>query len=403
MHILLKHECVCLVGKSNKQLNTKMLRVCYFGTYRSEYSRNRILIKGLRRAGVEVIECHSKLWFGIEDRVRAASGGWISPRFLLRVIQAYFTLLRKYWRMDDFDVMVVGYPGQFDVYLARILTWLRRKPLVWDVLMSIYLVSIERRLDQRSPVTVWALKYIERIACRLPNLLIIEGSEYRDWFYNTHNVPSDRFRLVPLGADDDVYHPLDDNKTSKDCFTVFYHGSFVRSHGIPTILKAADLLRMDPGIEFVFAGTGPEENQAVSLVKKWGLKNVSFLGFVDRGELLRLISHADICLGVFGDTAQSMITIQNKIFEAMAMGKAIVTSDTSALRALMIHGKHIYLCERGNPQSLVDAICELKSDKSKCQLLGENAYRLFRERFSTQSIGRIFAKHLQELVGQDSG
>jgi glycosyltransferase involved in cell wall biosynthesis len=384
-------------------MNTKKLRVCYFGTYRSDYSRNQIMIKGLRRAGVDVIECHVKLWTGIDDRVRAVSGGWLSPRFLIRVLQAYVTLLRKYRQMGNFDVMVVGYPGQFDVYLARILTWLRRKPLVWDVLMSIYLVSIERRLDQRSPVTVWALKCIERIACRLPDLLIIEGLEYRDWFYHTHNVAPDRFRLVPLGADDDVYHPLDDIKTRKDCFTVLYHGSFVRSHGIPTILKAADLLRMDPGIEFIFIGTGPEENQAASLAKSWGLKNVSFLGFVEMGEMLRLISHADICLGVFGDTAQSMMTIQNKIFEAMAMGKAIITSDAPALRALLTHGKHIYLCERGNPQSLVDAICELKCDMSQRQRLGENAYKLFRERFNTLSVGRIFAKHLHELVGQDSG
>jgi len=321
----------------------------------------------------------------------------------MRVLQAYVTLLRKFRQIDNFDVMVVGYPGQFDVYLARILTWLRRKPLVWDVLMSIYLVSIERKLDQRSPVTVWALKWVERIACRLPDLLIIEGPEYRDWFYQIHNVTPDRFRMVLLGADDDIYHPLENSKKGKNCFTVLYHGSFVRSHGIPTILKAADLLQMDPKIEFIFIGTGPEEKQAVRLAKHWGLRNVSFLGFVEMDELVRHISQADICLGVFGDTTQSMMTIQNKIFEAMAMGKAIITSDSLALRASMTHGKHIYLCERGNPQSLVEAICDLKCDVSKRQRLGENAYQLFCERYNTENIGRNLAKHFYELVGQDSG
>ena len=37
------------------------LRVCYFGTYRAEYSRNRIMMEGLRKNGVEVIECHENL------------------------------------------------------------------------------------------------------------------------------------------------------------------------------------------------------------------------------------------------------------------------------------------------------------------------------------------------------
>jgi len=45
------------------------LRVCYFGTYRADYSRTQILLKGLRsRPDVEVVECHAKLWDGIEDR-----------------------------------------------------------------------------------------------------------------------------------------------------------------------------------------------------------------------------------------------------------------------------------------------------------------------------------------------
>jgi hypothetical protein len=52
------------------------LRVCYFGTYRANYSRNQIMIEGLRRNGVEVVECHERLWHSLEDRVQVASGGW---------------------------------------------------------------------------------------------------------------------------------------------------------------------------------------------------------------------------------------------------------------------------------------------------------------------------------------
>ena len=99
------------------------------------------MINGLRQAGVEVVECNVKLWKGIEDRVSVASGGWANPRFIARVIKAYILLLRQYRAVGHYDVMIVGYPGQFDVYVARVLTWLRRKPLVWDILMSIYLVA----------------------------------------------------------------------------------------------------------------------------------------------------------------------------------------------------------------------------------------------------------------------
>src|SRR4030065_2574063 len=130
--------------------NNIPLRVCYFGTYRENYSRNQMMITGLRLNGVIVDECHETLWHGIEDRVRAASGGWMRPSFWGRILSTYLRLIRHYLQVGDYDVMMVGYPGQMDVFIARILTWLKHKPLVWDVFMSIYLIAVERGLDKRN-------------------------------------------------------------------------------------------------------------------------------------------------------------------------------------------------------------------------------------------------------------
>ena len=127
------------------------LRVCYFGTYRANYSRNQIMIAGLRANDVDVIECHTSLWHGIDDRVKTASGGWASFSFAKRVFSAYIRLLKKYFSVGkDYDVMVLGYPGQLDVFLARLLTWFHHKPLVLDMFMSVYLVALERKLDRKS-------------------------------------------------------------------------------------------------------------------------------------------------------------------------------------------------------------------------------------------------------------
>ena len=140
-------------------MKASSLRVCYFGTYRAEYSRNRILIEGLRRNGVQVIECHERLWDGIEDRVETVQGGWKRPGFWWRVATVYARLLRRYWQIGGaYDVLVVGYPGQLDVFLARLLTWLQRKPLVWDIFMSIYLIALERGLDAKSRLGVDLLR-----------------------------------------------------------------------------------------------------------------------------------------------------------------------------------------------------------------------------------------------------
>ena len=57
-------------------MNTKdeKLRVIAWGTYDLGKPRVRILLRGLRENGVEVLECHRDVWQGVEDKSQVA--GW---------------------------------------------------------------------------------------------------------------------------------------------------------------------------------------------------------------------------------------------------------------------------------------------------------------------------------------
>jgi len=374
------------------------MRVCYFGTYRAEYSRNQIMIEGLRRNGVEVIECHETLWHSVEDRVQMVSGGWSRPGFWWRVLRAYFRLLLQYRRVGKYDVLIVGYPGQFDVFLARFLSWLRRKPLVWDVFMSIYLVALERRLDKRSRFTIDLLRRLEWSACRLPDILILDTSEYVAWFGKTHGVPTQQFRLVPTGADDRTYHPIPFPIAESRAFRVIYYGSFIRNHGVEHIVEAARLLADDPDIQFELVGDGPEREKAQEIANRYHLSNVTFVEWLEKAELVKRVAQADVCLGAFGATPQSLMTVQNKIYEGLAMAKPVITGDSPAVRQALIHGGQVYLCERENPISLAEAIRTLKGNPDLRRRLGQNGYRIFYDKYDVNHVGQIFASHLKDLL-----
>jgi glycosyltransferase involved in cell wall biosynthesis len=373
------------------------VKVCYFGTYRAEYARNQIMIEGLRRAGVELIECQQPLWRGIDDRVQAASGGWFKPRFIARVCRTYFNLLKGYRAVGAYDVLIVGYPGQFDVYLAWLLSRVRRKPLVWDIFMSIYLIALERELDRRSRFTVQVIRWIERMACRLPDRLILDTAEYVAWFHRTHHVNPDRFRLVPTGADDRVYCVVE-TPPANTIFTVIYYGTFIRNHGVPTIVEAAHLLAEDAALQFILIGDGPEKAAARALAEKYQLKNITFVDWVQRGELPQRVAQADVCLGVFGTTPQSMMTVQNKIYEALAMRKPLITGDAPTVRAALQHGAQVYLCERANPQALAEAILTLKNNPVLREKLAAQGQQLYFEQFDLAHNGQRFAAALQEVA-----
>jgi len=374
------------------------MRVCYFGTYRSLYSRNQIMIAGLRRNDVEVIECHVPLWHGIEDRVEAASGGWLRLSFLLRVIRTYYQLLKAYRKIDDYDVMVLGYPGQLDVYLAHLLTWLRGKPLVLDIFMSIYLIAVERGLTAKHPVTGRLIYWAEKLVCLLPDLLIIDTVEYVNWFHKTYGLDPNRFRLVPTGADDRVFRPVDVERQEDGVFRAIYYGTFIPNHGVDHIMEAARMLKDDPEIHFELIGEGPTKAQAMAFAQKYALDNVTFVGWVDKEALPYRVAEADVCLGAFGQTPQSLMTIQNKIYEGMAMGKPVITGDSPAVAELVENGVMVMTSDRGDPASLVQTLKNLAADRSLRVTLSEDGSRAYRQRFTTSRLGRVFKAHLLDVL-----
>jgi glycosyltransferase involved in cell wall biosynthesis len=376
------------------------MRILYFGTYRKDYNRNRISKESLRLHGIEVIECHERLWQGVEDRVQIASGGWKRPSFWLRVLRAYSRLVIRFFQVKDFDVMLLGYPGQFDIFLARLLAWLRRKPLVWDVLMSTYLIAVERGLDQRSPFTIQLMRRLEWIALRLPDRLIMDTGPYVQWFEHTHGIPPEKFRLVPLGADDRIFQLPDQLPEPAQPFTILYYGTFIPNHGVPHILEAARLLQDDPHLRFEFIGEGPDLPAIQAQADAYGLKNVSFISWLQPQDLITHALQAGICLGAFGTTPQSLMTVHNKIYEGMALARPVITGDSPAVRAQFTHGQHIYLCERANPGSLAQAIRTIYADPALRARLSEQGRAAFLSSYTVKHLGARYCSYLEEAAGK---
>lgn len=376
----------------------KWLRVCYFGTYRANYTRNQILLAGLRaQENVIVYDCHATLWHNIEDRVEQASGGWRNPRFWWRVLSTYWQLFRKHNQTPEYDVMLIGYPGQFDSYLARLLTWRRRKSMALDILMSLHLVAEERGLTQKSPVSGRLIFLLEKGGLHLPDLLLSENGAYEAYYCQTYHLTPQRFQRVPHGADDRIFHPRA-IKPPDDCFRVTYHGTYLPSHGLDAVVGAAVLLRQRQEIQFHFYGNGPERERIEQAAQLENLDNVTFHGFVNQDVLLDSLARSHVCLGVFGLTKQSHFTIQNKVWEGLAMGRAVVSGDSEVVREALTQREHIYLVERQNPQALEAAISELQADPVLREQIARAGYERFRERNSISAIGATTEKVLHTLV-----
>ena len=374
------------------------LRVCYFGTYDRDYVRNLNLRRGLRQQGVEVIECNSPLWRGTADKVTQVGGGWKDPRFWIRAVRSYAQLLAKYRRMGPYDVMVVGYIGHLDMLLARQLTRSRRKPLVFDVLMSIHLIATERGLIANSPLKGRLIGWLERQACDLADMIWLDTPQYVECFHKWYGVSPGKFRLIPLGADESLFYPVPAPSQPGGRFRVVYFGGYVPLHGVETIVGAARLLRAAQDIHFEMIGDGQTRPIAEALVRQWDLSNVSFTDWVPRDELAQHVAGAHVCLGVFGQQLQAQVTIPNKIYEGLALRQAVITQSSPAALGQFIDREHLLFCPPGDPEGLAIAIRNLRDDPALRAHITEAGHCRYLERYTTASLGQLARSFLLEMV-----
>ena len=98
--------------------------------------------------------------------------------------------------------------------------------------------------------------------------------------------------------------------------------------------------------------------------------------------------------------AVSLMTIQNKIYEGLAMQRPVLTGDSHAIRQEFDHGVHLFLCERANGSALASAIITLKNDPELCKSLSINGYARYRDQFDLLHNGQRTVDHLIEIINQ---
>jgi glycosyltransferase involved in cell wall biosynthesis len=297
------------------------------------------------------------------------------------------------------DIILVGFPGHADVAAARVLSRLKRAPVVFDGLTSLWEAAVsDRRVTGARTLAGMRYRLEDRLACWLADLVLVDTQAHASYFRQELKVPTAKLRAVPVGADDDVMRPQP-ARTADDVFRVFFYGSFIPLHGVEHIVEAARLLeraRLPAQISIV--GTGQTREAVERSADEGGLSNLSFLGRRPYEELPRLMGQSDICLGIFGTTPKAARVVPNKVFDALACRRAVVTRDSTAAREWLTHGENALLCAPGDPEALADAITTLREDATLRERVADGGYRLFASEFSTSALAIKVAEVVREVL-----
>jgi glycosyltransferase involved in cell wall biosynthesis len=177
---------------------------------------------------------------------------------------------------------------------------------------------------------------------------------------------------------------------------LLFVGAAGKLKGEQDLIKALALLKSSkPNIKVDFLGFGA--GKLAKSFRKAGISDlIGHLGPVPANERIAFFQRADIF--VLPTYAEAMPI---SVIEAMAAGKAIITTAVGGIPELITNGEEGLLFQPGDVEGLADNIAFLIGDPEACLALGNNARRRIREQMDfTAYIGKL-RKELSRACGRN--
>ena len=352
------------------------LRVAIVGAYDPDYARNAIIRIGLERCGVEVVAAPSSPNASTRQRVMSA--------------------IRAFPGLSDCDIVIVPPFNQLLAPFVWVLGLLFRQPVLLDYMIGL----TDSRLDRGRPndFRAWLFRQVDRF--NLTRLTTMTDTEaHRQVFACLLGGDIRKMHVLPVGARDNLIQAAPPLPPADSAFVVQYVGTYIPFHGMDIILQAAALLKAIPRIEFELIGRGQTYDATLALARDLGLDNVIFTpGFFHPPQLIDMLARGSVLLGVFGPSEKTGYVVPNKVYEGLALGRAVITAESSALDEFFTSGEHLITVPAADPPALVAAIRYLADSPEELERIAAAGTRRIREAFTPEHIGRQLKATLDTLT-----
>ena len=167
----------------------------------------------------------------------------------------------------------------------------------------------------------------------------------------------------------------------QDAFWVTYAGTLGTSYDIPTLIRAADILKKEgrENLQIMLLGDGPLRGDFEALAKELDAP-VTFMGYIPYQKMAAYLSQSDVVVNsLVRKAAQSIVS---KIGDYLASGRPMINTgmDEEFRRKVEADGFGINV-EPEDPQALAEVIRGLMDDPAKCAAMGTIARGIAEEQF----------------------
>lgn len=248
------------------------------------------------------------------------------------------------------------------------------------------------------------VKFVKGAVCR--ELLRLRDASLRMAYANVavgermaamvrdRGIAQERIHVIPNWCDNDDIRPItpSDDLLRREWglggrFVVGYSGNLGRGHEFDTVLAAAECLREDPNLCFLFVGGGQKFKELADAARQRSLDHLfHFQPYQERSRLRFSLGAADLHLISLRPELEGLI-VPSKLYGIAAAGRpiiAIAAPGGEIAELVRRHGCGIVI-EPGGGECLANALRALKANRARVAEMGRNARAMLDAHFTQRA------------------
>lgn len=301
-------------------------------------------------------------------------------------------LLRRYQP----DVIVVVTLAQ--AIFAFAYSWVKHKRLI------LWTGESEHILSRRSMQCIWLIR---KVLYPLIDGFGCYSKETMSFLKRRFSVPSWKIFQIPQCVDHCHFKGSYQECCPEDFVSSEYGNKYIfLSVGQLIYLKGYSLLinawaRLPKEIAqksiLRIAGTGPLRSDLKKLIRRAGLSNIEFLGFVDYERMPYLYMSSDVfVLPTREDTWGFVIN------EAMACGLPVLCSKYAHAQEMVVEGENGYLFDPVNTEDMISKIETLYQRRSEWGAMGKRGREVVEKQYGVEASVKAFLKGVNCVLQKGS-
>jgi sugar transferase (PEP-CTERM/EpsH1 system associated) len=298
--------------------------------------------------------------------------------------------LRKLVLSENYDVIVCDFLVAagvipWDLPCPKVLFTHNVEALIWKRHYEVARNPLWKLLSWRE----WrAMARAEKRYLREADHVLAVSQTDADFF--SQQLPPEKLTVIPTGVDTDFFHPT---ATEEEPNSLVFTGSMDWMPNEDGIFYFAEeilprIFEVLPNARLSVVGRKPSAR--LKALAATDPHHLHLTGWVD--DIRPYLAQSAVCIVPLRVGSGTRL----KIFEAMGMGKAIVSTTIGAEGLPVGHGKELLLAD--SPDHFAKSVVDLLGDAAERRRLGTAARELVETKYSWGSVAREFATALEGVV-----